>query len=172
MWLSCQAQYCHCCDSEARASFNNFRQVSKEYTGRDNMNTATMAPKAVTSSTRCATFVFFLMPVAELSIWSQNVLAHYGWIGLIGWLAAVRDTLGDRYDHFFETRLEFLFPSFLRFGTIWMSQQLRGNWACPPCWMSSCMVSRCFLTGAASSVVEKRLATTGTTPRRPLRPRQ
>ena len=27
----------------------------------------------------------------------------------------MRDTLGDRYDHFFETRLEFLFPDFFAF---------------------------------------------------------
>ena len=44
---------------------------------------------------------------------SLNLYSHYGW-GL-NYLLAVRDTLGDRYDHFFETRLEFLFPDFFAF---------------------------------------------------------
>ena len=111
--MSCYDQYCGCMayygDSELRAKMKNEERIGKET--RREMSTAAVVFTVLNAFG--PTFIFMAMPLATFSIWSLNLYSHYGW-GL-NYLLAVRDTLGDRYDHFFETRLEFLFPDFFAF---------------------------------------------------------
>ena len=108
-------RYCsgplHTCNPEMRAVFKEMQREGKEL--RREMSKAT-----ITSGTLnvYSMFVLLGMPLAAFSIWSQTVSAHYGWgFGWLGYMDALQETLGGRYDHFFETRLEFLFPDFFAF---------------------------------------------------------
>jgi len=102
------------CNPEMRAAFKEMQREGKELRREMSKATITYGNLNVFSM-----FVLFGMPLAAFSIWSQTVSAHYGGPWGFGWLGlymdALQETLGDRYDHFFETRLEFLFPDFFAF---------------------------------------------------------
>jgi hypothetical protein len=94
-----------------RAAFKEMQREGKEL--RREMSKATITSATLNGFSM---FVILGMPLAAFSIWSQTVSAHYGWgFGWVGYMDALRETLGGRYDHFFETRLEFLFPDFFAF---------------------------------------------------------
>ena len=99
------------CDPEMRAAFKQMEREGKET--RREMSKATMTFAFINAY---SIFLPLGMPLAAFSIWSQTLNAHYGWgFGWLGYMDALQETLGSRYDHFFETRLEFLFPDFFAF---------------------------------------------------------
>ena len=110
--LSCSEQYSMFLVSEAREELRE--QIKRVRLARKAfMQRFSTAIKVYYAVNGWPTFaIFFAMPLAEFSVWSQTALAHYG---VLGWLPALQEIQGDWYDRFFETRPEFIFPKFFAF---------------------------------------------------------
>ena len=115
MQQSCYAEYTPCGlmaslnDSEFRARLKNEHRIGKEF--KREMSKAAFYATALNST--FTPFFFLAMPLAAFSIWSLNLFGHHKYIE--NYLFAVREASDNQFDHFFETRLEFLFPDFFAF---------------------------------------------------------